>query len=129
MLELRSEVREDVEGIFDRAEQLTDWRYYVRRYPWACLAAAAVVGYAIVPKHPAVKLDADALAEALRKSGVAGSANSSHGRTSWLRTGLGIAGSLLLRQAAATAGQELSKILDRHAGASAAGQSNSHPDA
>ena len=33
----------------DLKQQLADWRYYVRRYPWIVAAGAAAVGYLIVP--------------------------------------------------------------------------------
>ena len=128
MRQIRSEVRDDVEGIFDRAEQLADWRYYVRRYPWWCMAAAAAVGYLVVPKHPTVKVDAAALAEALNRNGVTPDSAGPTRRTSWVQTGLGLAGSLLMRQAAGMAGRELSRFLDSRAAASAANHATDPQD-
>src|SRR5204862_1593242 len=28
----------------------TDWRHYVRKYPWLCLGATAAAGYLLVPR-------------------------------------------------------------------------------
>ena len=55
MAQIRREVDETVDDIAfharDLTRQLTDWRYYVRRYPWVVAAGAAAVGYLIVPKR------------------------------------------------------------------------------
>ena len=32
-----------------QTKELSDWRFYVKRYPWVSVTAAAVIGYAIVP--------------------------------------------------------------------------------
>lgn len=47
---VRRELHYDAEGVVDTARELTDWKYYVQSYPWACLGAAALVGYALVPQ-------------------------------------------------------------------------------
>ncbi len=49
MRRVREDIREDVQDVVEGAQDLTDWRYYVKRYPWACLAAAAFAGYMVVP--------------------------------------------------------------------------------
>ena len=113
MLRIRSEVRDDVEGIFDRAEQLTDWRYYVRRHPWLCVAAAAAVGYFVVPQsHRIVMPDADALVRAVKQAGISPDHSAAPVRSTWLQAGLGIAGSILARQAVSIAGRKLNEFLD-----------------
>jgi hypothetical protein len=33
------------------AEEVTDWRRYIRMYPWAAVGTAAAVGYLIVPRR------------------------------------------------------------------------------
>lgn len=50
MREIRDELQSDVDGVVDRAGELADWRYYVRKHPWASVAVAAAVGYWLVPK-------------------------------------------------------------------------------
>jgi hypothetical protein len=55
---------EDVHSVSRSAKELTDWRFYVERFPFAAAAAAAVVGYLIVPKKPQVIVpDVKTLAE------------------------------------------------------------------
>lgn len=51
MGQIRRELHEDIQGVVAGAEAVTDWRRYVRLYPWPSVAAAAVVGYLIVPKR------------------------------------------------------------------------------
>lgn len=49
MREIRSELPYDVDDARARVKQLSDWRYHVSRRPVAIAAAAAVVGYLLVP--------------------------------------------------------------------------------
>ncbi|MEX1224474.1 MAG: hypothetical protein WEA31_07995 [Pirellulales bacterium] len=49
MARLRGGLHREVEGIVESARTMTDYRYYLRRYPWGCAAAAVAVGYLIVP--------------------------------------------------------------------------------
>ncbi|MHB0958540.1 MAG: hypothetical protein ACYC6N_08745 [Pirellulaceae bacterium] len=53
MAQIRRDVDQAVGDIADQVqdlkEQLADWRYYVRRYPWIVAAGAAAAGYLIVP--------------------------------------------------------------------------------
>jgi len=51
MAQIRRELHEDIQGVVAGAEAVTDWRRYVRLYPWPSVAAAFVVGYLIVPKR------------------------------------------------------------------------------
>lgn len=51
MTQIRSDIRENVTEIVGTARSMTDWRYYVRRHPWALLAAGGAVGYLIVPRR------------------------------------------------------------------------------
>src|SRR5262245_36057535 len=68
MHEVRSELGDDVEEFVESARTITDWRYYVERYPWVCLAAAFALGYVVVPKRmPVINLYADAVLELAKK--------------------------------------------------------------
>jgi len=49
MRRVREDIREDVQDVVEGAQDLTDWRHYVRTYPWACVAVAAFAGYLMVP--------------------------------------------------------------------------------
>lgn len=72
MRDVRAELREDVQEIVDNAKVMTEWQYYVRRYPWLCLGAAAALGYLIVPPRiHVVKPDPKALADLVRQRQVA----------------------------------------------------------
>jgi hypothetical protein len=63
MAQIRRDLYQTVDEISDQARQLRDWRYYLRRYPWAFAAAATAVGYLVVPSRPRViHVDAGAAA-------------------------------------------------------------------
>jgi hypothetical protein len=49
MVRVRSELHDDVGDVVASARALTDWKQYVRSYPWICLGLAAAAGYWIVP--------------------------------------------------------------------------------
>src|SRR5947209_12012268 len=51
MARIRRELHEDVRGVVESAEAVTDWKHWIRDYPWASVAAAAAVGFFLVPKR------------------------------------------------------------------------------
>jgi hypothetical protein len=51
MAEIRRDLHESVRDVVATAEAVTDWRRYIRMYPWVALGAAAAVGYVVVPKR------------------------------------------------------------------------------
>lgn len=51
MRTIRRELGQEVEDLVEHAEQLMEWRYYVRRFPWASVSVAALVGYFVVPQR------------------------------------------------------------------------------
>ena len=65
MQQVRAEMREDVQEMVASARDMADWTYYVRRYPWVCVGAAAGIGYLIVParRQPPILPDAKDLME------------------------------------------------------------------
>jgi hypothetical protein len=70
MAELRRELSTDVREVSRQARVMTDWRFYVRRFPWTMVGVAAVAGYLLIPKRKEVKVispDPDALAEMFKK--------------------------------------------------------------
>jgi hypothetical protein len=50
MAQIRRELHEDVREVVAGAEGVTDWRRYVRSYPWVAVAAAAAAGFLVVPR-------------------------------------------------------------------------------
>jgi hypothetical protein len=52
MAQIRRDLHADVQGVVEGAEAATDWRRYVRSYPWATLGLALTVGYLVVPRRP-----------------------------------------------------------------------------
>src|SRR5262245_35990311 len=54
MRQVRTELRADVQEIVAGARVMTDWRHYVRQYPWLAVGAAAALGYFLVPPRPVV---------------------------------------------------------------------------
>jgi hypothetical protein len=70
MAELRRDLALDVREVSRNARVMTDWRFYVRRFPWAMVGVAAVAGYLLIPKRKEVKViapDPDALAQMFKK--------------------------------------------------------------
>lgn len=51
MQAVRREVSADVNHIVDSAQELSDWRYYVRRNPWLCVGGAFALGVLASPKR------------------------------------------------------------------------------
>ena len=70
MAELRRELSSDVRAASRSARAMTDWRFYVRRFPWAVAGLAVLAGYMLVPRTKEVKVispDPDTLAELIKK--------------------------------------------------------------
>ena len=63
MSALRRELVHDVEHVAESAKAMTDWTFYVRRFPWAAVGVAAAAGFLLVPrKKTTVTPTADQLA-------------------------------------------------------------------
>ena len=83
MSALRSNLEGDVQNVTESARALAenartmaDWRYVVRRFPFAAAGAAAVVGYLVIPRRNHVIVpDADTLAKMAKANQV------------WVKTG------------------------------------------
>jgi hypothetical protein len=50
MAQIRRDLHKDVQNVVEGAEAVTDWRRFVRNYPWACMGAALAIGFMIVPR-------------------------------------------------------------------------------
>ena len=51
MAQIRRDLHEDVKGVVQGAEAATDWRRFIRNYPWASMGVALAVGYVVVPRR------------------------------------------------------------------------------
>jgi hypothetical protein len=68
MAELRSDLAGGVREVGRSARVMTDWTFYVRRFPWAVVAVAAAAGFMLIPrKKHVISPDQQALAEMVRK--------------------------------------------------------------
>jgi hypothetical protein len=78
MYDLRGQLGNDLEEVVDSAKEFTDWRTYVRSYPWACVGVAAAIGYLVVPSRVELESpDADTLLELAKKNKLVVEANPS----------------------------------------------------
>ncbi len=111
MQDLRAQLDDDVEDVVDSTKEFTDWRTYVRRYPWACVGVAAAIGYLVVPSRVELESpDADALLELAKTNQLVVEANPSPQKRAGLastaiRTFLHAAGRSALTQLGQTLGE------------------------
>ena len=103
MQDIRCELDRDVDQVRQSASQLTDWRYYIRNYPWVCLGAAAAIGYILVPRKLYVqKPDVKTLEKLARDQKLVIESNPSQQQKKGIvRSAAGLVGSLALRAATA----------------------------
>jgi hypothetical protein len=68
MAELRRDLDCDVREVSRGARVMTDWKFYVRKFPWAVVGAAALAGYMLIPKRkPVIKPDPEMIQELVRQ--------------------------------------------------------------
>jgi len=118
MAYVRSELHRDAEGLAANARVMADWRYYVRRYPWVSMAAAAAVGYLVVPHKPSVlRPDVDTLVRMAKNNGLLLKPQKEpEGRGGWAGSLLGLLASVAMRQAMAHFGDNLKGSLFQRPG-------------
>jgi hypothetical protein len=97
MQDVRRDVGEDVRGIVETAKTLSDWRYYVKNHPWACVGAALAAGFVLAPRgrHKAPP-DMQELAALLKKYNVP-VAPPRAGNQGLARTLVGLAAPIVMR--------------------------------
>ena len=116
MLHIRSRLPYSMDTARDEAKQLTDWKFYVTRFPWASFGVAAAAGYLVAPRRRAVRraeVDPAELEGLLRETraileetGRAGPKRPS--RMAFVTTALT---NVVLRAATAYVGQQLGKVM------------------
>lgn len=114
MRQVRRELTEDMQEIVDNARVMTDWRYYIRTYPWAAVGAAAVIGYWLVPsKSRYVGPDAAAIGDIMKAQIQSVQSSVEKNKTKGITaTIVGLAGSALLQGGIALGRQQLSKFMN-----------------
>jgi hypothetical protein len=110
MRQVRREMKADVQEIVENAQVLTDWRHYVRTYPWLCVGAAAGIGFFLVPSRRIVlQPDPAALAEVLREHPLTVQAPTQ--KTSLLRMAAGMVMPMIVQGASAFLQGQLDQFL------------------
>jgi hypothetical protein len=62
----------DLKHIVHSAQQLSDWRYYVRKFPWLCVGSAFALGLLIAPnRRKAGSVEWEKLAAQVQKARLA----------------------------------------------------------
>ncbi len=113
MRQVRRELTEDMQEIVDNARVMTDWRHYVKAYPWACVGAAAAVGFWVVPsKARYVGPDAEAIGEIMKSQMHSIKSSVEKNKTKGIAaTIMGLAASALLQGGIALGKQQLRKYM------------------
>ena len=70
MAQIRRDLHQDVKSVVEGAEAATDWRRFIRNYPWASMGVALAVGYMIVPRRQKAPTLQVAPAELARAVGI-----------------------------------------------------------
>lgn len=114
---IRASLGSDMEGLKSDAEQLTDWRYYVRTFPWASLGAAVALGYLVIPRRLEIISPDEKVLEQLAKHNrlVVEHRPKGEDRRSLLGSMASMTGNMLLRAGIAYASQQLGKVAGQQA--------------
>jgi hypothetical protein len=113
-------IRRDLDHDFDQvkqsASQLTDWRYYVRNYPWTCVGLAAAIGYIVVPRKLQIQSpDTKTLEKLARKNKlVIESKSSEDDKPGAVKTAVTFLSGLALRAVTAQLVQKLASGMDQN---------------
>ena len=128
---IRRDMRVEMDDIVQNARVLSDWRFYVRSYPWVCLAAAAGLGYMVVPRRlEVVSPDATTLEQLAKKHRLVVKPDTEpQEKKSMVNKLVTFAASMALRGALAYAGQAVGKFVGTEAAAATDERNRSRPGA
>lgn len=117
MREIRGKLPGEVAGIVESARQLTDWKHYVRTFPWGSLAAAAAAGYMAIPrKLEVIRPSAEELLKlAKREKLIIEPKHPAQEKPGLLESAMQLAGNTLLRAGLAYVGQQAGKVFGQSA--------------
>lgn len=132
MHEIRRELDDDVSQIKQSASTLTDWQYYIRHYPWACVGAAAAFGFMIVPRKLKVSNPyTDELLKLAKKKRLVinkDAAEDDDAKVGVVKTAFTFLSGLAMRAAAAQAARHLTSILSQEQTGSGVSNTTEHDD-
>ena len=118
MSQVRNDLDHAVGEVIENARELTDWRHYVREYPFACVGAALAVGFVIVPQKIRVMSPTSDQLEQLAKRDhliVKPSKTAGPPTPGWKRKALTMGANLLFRAALTYLGQQAGKMVGEQA--------------
>jgi hypothetical protein len=117
MREIRGKLPGEVAGIVASARQLTDWKHYVRTFPWGSLAAAAAAGYMAIPrKLEVIRPSAEELLKlARREKLIIEPRHPAQEKPGLVESALQLTGNMLLRAGLAYMGQKAGKVFGHSA--------------
>ncbi len=114
MARIRTRARGKADQLGAETRQFLDWKHYVRLYPWATVAAAAAVGYFVVPRRPtqsATQLDTADLARLARDHRIVVAPPETAKKPGLLDSAFSLLSNSLLRAGIAFAGQQVGRLL------------------
>ena len=115
MAKIRSALHQDMREVVGGASSATDWRSYLRKYPWLAIGGAFAAGYLVVPRRsrPMVTVVAPVVGSAQAPEAL--SVAKPVGGVSWIRWGIGILGPVVTRAAQAYALSAVENLLINNA--------------
>lgn len=118
MEEVRGELRHEAQDMAASARVMTDWRYYWRAYPWACMGAAAAAGYLLVPRRMrVVGPDAETLLQLAEEKGLLVKAEAEPTKRGGFLTPLfTLAANTIVRGLISYAGQQAGRVAGQYVG-------------
>jgi hypothetical protein len=116
---IRVRAHRQADKLGEETRQFLDWKHYVRLFPWGALAAAAAIGYFVVPRRIRVtRPDAETLAQLAREQRlvIAPAETAPQRKPGMIESAFNLLGNTLLRAGIAYAGQQVGKILAAQGG-------------
>jgi hypothetical protein len=111
MAVLRASLGHELQHTVSGLRTMVDWREFVRRHPWACLGAAALAGFAMIPTKSTVVVQADANSIANFARGKALRVNTTPKRTTTVESLARVAGQMAIRAATAYVTRRITESL------------------
>ncbi len=117
MNRIRGNLPADVDGLMSNAQQLVNWRHYVRAFPWGSLGVAAALGFFAVPRRLEIQSPDAKTLEKLAKQNRLVIQHSPRGeeKQGVMVSMANLLGNMLLRAGIAYVGQQAGRVLGHQA--------------